>query len=119
MMAHISDNLTHTRYGRRLPYMMLCPLYSIAFYLLVSPPHDNPTDAAYWFGGSYLFFYFCDTLVNIPFQALGPELTDDSDERTSLYMYVKVAEGVGVMIGTLAPGSLEDLMETKYIYKLI
>eukprot|EP01084_Bolivina_argentea_P053788 98695_1 len=90
MMAHISDNLTHTRFGRRIPYMMLCPLYAVAFFLLVSPP-DDPSDAAYWFGGSYLFFYFCDTLINVPFQALGPELTDDSDERTSLYMYVKVA----------------------------
>eukprot|EP00486_Rosalina_sp_Unknown_P006345 CAMPEP_0201572340 /NCGR_PEP_ID=MMETSP0190_2-20130828/15519_1 /ASSEMBLY_ACC=CAM_ASM_000263 /TAXON_ID=37353 /ORGANISM="Rosalina sp." /LENGTH=216 /DNA_ID=CAMNT_0047997947 /DNA_START=134 /DNA_END=781 /DNA_ORIENTATION=+ len=86
MMAHISDNLTHTRYGRRIPYMMLAPLYAVAFFLLVSPPED-PDAAAYWFGGSYLFFYFCDTLVNVPFQALGPELTDDSDERTSLYMW--------------------------------
>eukprot|EP01083_Nonionella_stella_P018259 50941_1 len=119
MMAHISDNVTHTRYGRRIPYMMLCPLYAVAFYILVSPPKDSPEDAAFWFGGSYLFFYLCDTLVNVPFQALGPELTDDSDERTSLYMYVKVAEGVGVMIGTLMPGALEDYLDNRQIYKLI
>ena len=118
LMAHISDNLTHTRFGRRVPYMMLCPLYAVAFYILVSPPKD-PTEAAYWFGGSYLFFYFCDTLINVPFQALGPELTDDSDERTSLYMYVKLAEGVGVMIGTLAPGMFEDFMTNREIFKLI
>ena len=116
MMAHISDNLTHTRFGRRIPYMMLCPLYAIAFFILVSPPND-PNDAAYWFGGSYLFFYFCDTLVNVPFQALGPELTDDSDERTSLYMYVKLAEGIGIMVGTLAPGSLEDYLTNREIYQ--
>ncbi len=41
LMAHISDNLTKTKYGRRLPYMMLCPLYSIAFLILVSPPKDD------------------------------------------------------------------------------
>ena len=116
MMAHISDNLTHTRYGRRIPYMMLAPLYAIAFYLLVSPP-DDPDAAAYWFGGSYLFFYFCDTLVNVPFQALGPELTDDSDERTSLYMWVKLAEGIGVMVGTLGPSSLVGTLTNRAIFK--
>lgn len=118
LMAHISDNMTHTRLGRRIPYMMLCPLYAVAFFILVSPP-DDPEDAAYWFGGSYLFFYFCDTLINVPFQALGPELTDDSDERASLYMYVKVAEGIGVMVGTLTPGMLEDYFTNKFIYQSI
>ena len=28
--------------------------------------------ATYWFGASYLFFYLCDTVANIPLVALGP-----------------------------------------------
>ena len=36
LIAHISDNLTYTRYGRRLPYLMLCPLYAIAFYISIT-----------------------------------------------------------------------------------
>ena len=83
MMAHISDNLTRTRFGRRIPYMMLCPLYSIAFFILVSPPdcddcvNDNGDliktngPAVFWFGCSYIVFYLCDTVINVPFQALG------------------------------------------------
>ena len=88
LMAHISDNLTHTKRGRRIPYMMCCPLYAIAFYILVSPPRNNQTLATIWFGASYMIFYLCDTLVNVPFQALGPELTDDTDKRNELYMFV-------------------------------
>ena len=109
LMAHISDNLTHTKRGRRIPYMMLCPLYSIAFFILVSPPLNSSDAATYWFGGSYLFFYLCDTLVNVPFQALGPELTDDTDKRSELYMFVKLAEGIGIIVGTLTPSILGSL----------
>lgn len=55
----------------------------------------------------------------VPFLALGPELTDDSDERASLYMYVKIAEGIGVMVGSLTPSILSGKLKNRAIYKLI
>lgn len=111
MMAHISDNLTRTKYGRRIPWMMIgAPFYAIAFFILMSPPtdYDHTTEtynmsATYWFGASYILFYLCDTVANIPLLALGPELSDDSDHRTSLFMWVKLFEGIGTIVGGGAP----------------
>eukprot|EP01083_Nonionella_stella_P296353 1006782_1 len=59
--------------------------------------------ATFWFGASYILFYLCDTVANIPLLALGPELSDDSDCRTSLFMWVKLFEGIGTIVGGGAP----------------
>eukprot|EP01083_Nonionella_stella_P001546 4438_1 len=112
MMAHISDNLTRTKWGRRIPWMSIgAPFYAIAFFVLMSPPlqSDDAADgsynmpATYWFGASYILFYLCDTVANIPLLALGPELSDDSDHRTSLFMWVKLFEGIGTIVGGGSP----------------
>ncbi len=99
LMAHVSDNLTRTKWGRRLPWMAVgAPLYAIAFFILMSPPHNTTgvnMAATYWFGASYLCFYLCDTVANIPLLALGPELSDDTDKRTDLFMWSKIMEGIG------------------------
>ena len=99
-MAHISDNLTHTKIGRRMPYILCAPLYAISFYLFSTPPINNPTNATIWFGGCYLLFYICDTITNVPLIALGPELSDDSDKRNEMYLWVKLAEGGGIVAVT-------------------
>eukprot|EP01084_Bolivina_argentea_P138852 244367_1 len=110
LMAHISDNLTRTKIGRRLPYLFLSPCYAIAFFILMSPPttyniekYEYNYPATYWFGASYILFYLCDTIVNIPLFALGPELSNNPDERTSLFMWAKVFEGLGTIVGGISP----------------
>ena len=111
LMAHISDNLTRTRWGRRKPWMCVgAPFYAVAFLVLMSPPTEWDDSqsaynmpATYWFGASYILFYLCDTVANIPLLALGPELSDDSDHRTSLFMWVKFVEGIGTIVGGGAP----------------
>jgi hypothetical protein len=38
--------------------------------------------AGYWFGVFYVLFYLSDTVTNVPYEALGPELHNDSEVLT-------------------------------------
>ena len=89
LMAYISDN-TKTRHGRRRPFMFVgCWGYALFYVLLFSPPVAlGELGIAVWFGAFYLIFYLFDTLTNVPYGALGPELSCDSTERSSLFFFV-------------------------------
>jgi Na+/melibiose symporter-like transporter len=43
--------------------------------------------AGYWFGLFYVLFYLSDTFTNIPYEALGPELHNDTHVRTKQSTY--------------------------------
>ena len=104
VMGYVSDN-TRTRHGRRRPYMAIgCWGYALAFIALFSPPASlAPTGVALWFGFFYIVFYLFDTVTNVPYIALGPELTDDSEERNSLFYYAGLFKGVGILLAAVAP----------------
>jgi glycoside/pentoside/hexuronide:cation symporter, GPH family len=85
LIGEWSDH-TRSRWGRRHPFMYASALpAAVAYYFLFDPPLG-------W-TASHLFIYLCMMLVmvrvllslyEIPSQALGPELTLDYDQRTSL-----------------------------------
>lgn len=85
LIGEWSDH-TRSRWGRRHPFMYASAIpAAVAFYLLFDPPLGWPK--------SYLFVYVVAMLVivrvllslyEIPSSALGPELTLDYDQRTSL-----------------------------------
>jgi glycoside/pentoside/hexuronide:cation symporter, GPH family len=85
LIGEWSDH-TRSRWGRRHPFMYASAIpAAVAFYLLFDPPHG-------W-SQSYLLVYMAAMLVTvrvllslyeIPSSALGPELTLDYDQRTSL-----------------------------------
>jgi GPH family glycoside/pentoside/hexuronide:cation symporter len=88
LIGLVSDN-TRSRLGRRLPYLLFgtVPL-AIAFALLFSIPAGV--------GGMGLMFYatLCSMAVrigqsifNLPYVAVGAEVTDDYDERSSIATY--------------------------------
>lgn len=43
------------------------------------------------------------SVANVPYTALGPELTADTDERTSIFFWGKIYAGVGTLIGATSP----------------
>jgi GPH family glycoside/pentoside/hexuronide:cation symporter len=85
LIGEWSDH-TRSRWGRRHPFMYASAIpAAIAFYFLFDPPVGWPK--------SHLLIYMCAMLVTvrlllslyeIPSSALGPELTLDYDQRTSL-----------------------------------
>src|ERR1700680_3207043 len=58
LMGWISDH-THTRLGRRRPYMLIgAPLCGIAFFCLLNPPKAlKGKDAAIWFGITFILYF--------------------------------------------------------------
>jgi len=105
-IGYISDR-TRTRYGRRRPYLALGSiLLAGAMIMLFNPPAITSTLNTVWFGLSiYLLFLFW-TAVVVPFESLGPEITYDYNERTSLF---GLRDGF-LIAGTLAAASSPALI---------
>jgi GPH family glycoside/pentoside/hexuronide:cation symporter len=88
IVGYLSDN-THSRWGRRHPWMYASAIpVAICYYFLWVPPTE--------LSGNELFPYIltlailirvCITLFEVPSSALAAELTEDYDERTSLLSY--------------------------------
>ncbi|MDR2156177.1 MAG: MFS transporter [Clostridiales Family XIII bacterium] len=103
VVGHISDNL-RSRHGRRRPMMLaaLAP-YSVCTYLLFNNIGAPGGAKAFYFGAVAILFWSCYKVYVIPFFALGAELTDDFDERTSLRVWASVPLYGAVMLTSAAP----------------
>jgi glycoside/pentoside/hexuronide:cation symporter, GPH family len=102
LIGHWSDNL-RSRWGRRHPlmYVALVPI-AIAFGLLWDPPAAlSPPLLSLYLIGMIILVRPLLSLYDVPSAALGPELTRDYDERTSLVGY-RVAFGLIGGIGMVA-----------------
>ena len=107
IVGYFSDR-TRSRFGRRIPYIVLgAPLWSIFFVLLFTPPPDagNAATAVYLllvFEAVSLF----SSVVVTPYEALLPEMASTSSERVGLEA-VKVYLGVGgTVIGLVVSGAI-------------
>lgn len=85
MLGFISDHF-RSRWGRRHPFMYASAIpLSVSFFMLWNPPTGWGEDALFW----YLLFCLmtiriCDTLFELPSIALGPDLVEGYDARTSI-----------------------------------
>jgi GPH family glycoside/pentoside/hexuronide:cation symporter len=107
LVGFFSDR-TRTRWGRRRPYMLLAaPVCAVFFYLLFTPPPTlSSRDAVFWFAATFILYSLAHTTYVIPHYALGPELTLDYNERSTLF---GVREGfviLGTIVAALLPGVL-------------
>lgn len=110
LMGWISDR-THTRLGRRRPWMLgaAIPL-GVAFYGLFAPPELEGQGAML----GYLMLLYTGTFLlwtvgAIPYYSLGAELTDDYEDRTRV---IAVREGwglAGLLCATILPAYLIHL----------
>lgn len=107
LMGWLSDR-TRTRFGRRVPYLFVgAPLCAVAFFLLFTPPEGLGTRAAgAWFVTTFTLYFLFHTVYVIPHYGLGPELTQDYQERSSLFA---VGEGF-TLLGTMCAAALPGLV---------
>lgn len=88
IVGYWTDN-THSRWGRRHPFMAaaLVPV-AVFYYLLWSPPLDWSKEALFWYLLTMaVLVRLCVTIFETPNSAMGPELTEDYDQRSGLLSY--------------------------------
>ena len=98
--GYVSDR-TNSRFGRRRPYMTVGAIISFVCMALIFTPISLPTQLRLFI---YVTFLYCllntaYTLVNIPYAALLPELTDDYHQRTVLTAYRMSFAVIGTFFG--------------------
>ncbi len=105
LMGWISDH-THTRLGRRRPYMLIgAPLCGVAFFCLLNPPASlTGGRAALWFGVTFILYFIFHTVYVLPHYALGPELTQNYHERSTLFAWRESFTILGTIVASAAPG---------------
>ena len=105
IIGFISDR-TKTKMGRRRPFMLggAIPLF-IAMIIMFTNPSlvlgSGISQAVLFVYTMVVYIILCTTYstVNIPYSSLGPELTSDYNERTSLNGYRFGFAGIGTLLG--------------------
>ena len=106
-MGWLTDN-THSRFGRRKPYMASgTVMYNIMLLMLLMPPRSMEHPAvSHWFGLTYTVFYLFDTYTSIPYYAFGMEMTNNFAERDQLWFWNTLSGNLGTLMGMMVPGIL-------------
>jgi len=107
-MAWYSDTV-QTPYGRRRPFMAVgCIPYGILFFLFFSPPGGLSSMAiSIYFGVMYITFYLSDTLTQIPYEALGPELSQNPQERNTIFFIARLFQILGATSASTLPAGIQ------------
>lgn len=99
LMGNLSDN-TRSRFGRRRQYVLMgILLCALLFPFVWMPPTTTETVTVGYLIGIMCLFSIAYTIFNVPYTALGYEITQDYDERTRLFawrMYFATAAGVTI-----------------------
>ncbi len=105
-IGYLSDR-SKARFGRRRPYIAAGSIFvAAAMFLLFNPPAVSETMETVWFGVTIYMLFLFWTIVAVPFESLGPEITFDYHERTSLF---GLRDGF-LIAGTLAAASSPALV---------
>jgi glycoside/pentoside/hexuronide:cation symporter, GPH family len=112
--GYLSDR-TRSRWGRRRPYMFIGAILSlIGMAATFGAPQINSSLGLFIFVTlTFCFLNLAYTLVNIPYSALLPELTQDFDQRTTLTGYRMSFAVVGTFIGAGAVLPLANAFSTE------
>ncbi len=123
LIGVVSDR-TRTRWGRRRPYILgaSVPL-AVCVWLLFNPPALDPASGAVWFTVSMLALFVAWTLVTVPYESLGPELTFDYHARTRLLgtrdAILLLGTFAGVVSPALAGALVPDPDDTRAVFSWI
>lgn len=125
MIGYISDRTT-TSFGRRRPYIAVGSIFVVVLmFLLFNPPYASADVETIWFGVTIYALFLSWTIVTVPYESLGPEITFNYHERTSLF---GIRDGFfigGTLLAASTPAALQyifgladdvDGERTKFFY---
>lgn len=106
-IGYFSDR-TKTPFGRRRPFIAVGSFFvSLSMLLLFNPPETSSSFSDLWFACCIFALFFFWTVVSVPYESLGPEITFDYHERISLF---GLRDGF-LIAGTLAAAGSPALVE--------
>ena len=100
-MGWISDN-TRSRWGRRRPWVLIGGILTGAIFPLLwlgQPDWSEALKLGYLIGIG-LLFYTAFTIWVMPYQSMLPEMTPDTDERTSISAFYSFFNKLAAIVGT-------------------
>ncbi|SMY09482.1 MFS transporter [Flavimaricola marinus] len=106
LVGYLSDR-THTRWGRRAPWMVLGALVMVAgmIGLFSVPPDTGQAGSIAWVAGFFVIATIGFTMVAIPYGAMAGEITQDPEERSAMTAWRMGFASVGILVGgALIPG---------------
>ncbi len=112
LVGMISDRL-QTRWGRRRPFLLFgaIPFGLAFFFMFFVPPISTSRGLAIYYGAVFLIFDTLYTIVNVPYTALTPELSEDYDERSNLAGW---RMGVSIFAALVTGGLFKLLAENVF-----
>lgn len=110
VIGTLSDR-THTRWGRRRPWIGfgVFPLVAAILFLFM-PPELSADGAVVWFGVGVFSVFLAWTAITVPYESLGPEITFDYDERTTI---LSLRDGVlilGTVVAAASPAIVDAVL---------
>ncbi len=107
LIGFISDT-TRSPMGRRRPYIAIASFFvALSVILLLNPPEGTRWFKTLWFTVSIFSVFLFWTIIIVPYEALGPEITFDYHERTALF---STRDGF-LIAGTLAAASSPAMVQ--------
>ena len=102
LVGWLSDR-TVSKWGRRRPWLLIGAIpFGLTFFLIWIVPPFGPTGLFFYYVVVALLLDSFYTVINVPYAALTPELTQDYDERTSLNSYRFAFSVGGALISAVA-----------------
>jgi GPH family glycoside/pentoside/hexuronide:cation symporter len=108
LIGYWSDR-TRSRWGRRIPFIVLAtPLWAIFAVLLFAPPEGGTAATAVYFLVVLELFFLFSTLTGGPYEALLPEVAPRNEDRVKVVGIRTYFGAAGAAVGLIVSGVLVD-----------